>query len=410
MKNDFNYLKNEIIDKDFCTRCGTCIGICPAECIAFCNEQIIKNGRNCIACGQCYLNCPGKFFDFCQYNHSLFNERYDTERILGSYKKVYTGHSTSESIRNAASSGGVVSEIAAFLLKEHYVDGVVVVSGNENKQNFDVKIARTIKEIYNAAQSKYTIIPTNKIFQAILNEPGKYAYIGLPCQVHGLRKAMKNNTVLRERIFIVIGLFCGFNMHFKATEYLIKKSKININNIIDFSYRKKIGDSTGFYISDSTKQFFVNKHEYTFLNLFFSPQRCLMCYDYSAEFADISVGDAWEMELGHSRIIVRDEIGQRIIEKCIESNTIVCAESSENAVKKSQQKIINHKKRDIWYRWQKHKNIPEINITPPENVKISLMGKFQYYIMCIGKKGLTQKLICLIPFVLLRKMSSFLRK
>lgn len=407
----FRKLKREIIDKELCTKCGTCIGVCPVNYIVYKEGEIQGNDNECISCGKCLKNCPGKHFDYNEFNHQLFETEYDKEEILGTYKKIYIGQAVSEFVRGQSASGGIVSEIAAFLLKNRYVDGIVVITSKGNKRDFEVKIARSEEEVYNAAQSKYVIVPTNEILKVILKEEGKFAYIGLPCQIQGVRKAISNNAVLKEKIFIVIGLFCGFNMEQGATDYLIKKSKIKSDEIKELSYRKKQSGSTGFYICDNEKEFFVKKHEYTFLNLFYAPKRCLMCYDYSAEFSDISVGDAWERDEGWSRIIVRSDLGKSIIEELHNSNAILLEESNRTAIEDSQIKIINHKKRDIWFRWTKYKNIPEINIgEKPEKVKIDSKAKIQYLLMSFGNTNLGRKLLYLIPFGILRKISGILRR
>lgn len=408
-ENGFTMLKKSIIDKGLCTGCGTCIGVCPSQCIHFEKDQIQRGINKCIECGQCLANCPGQSFDYNENNKLLFGAEYNDKSILGTYKNIYVGYSNSKEIREKAASGGVISEIAAFLISKHYVDGVVVVAAQESGLGFEVKIAKSIEEVYGAAQSKYAIIPTNEIIRTILNEDGRYAYIGLPCQIHGIRKAMKNNPELRKRIAIVIGLFCGFNMNSGATEYLIAKSNIKKEDVIKLEYRKKWNNDTGFYIESKDKCFFVPKHEYTFLNMFFSPKRCLMCYDYSGEFSDISVGDAWEAGLGYSRVITRSNYGQEIIEELCCNNKVVLEESSEETIKNSQKKIIDHKKRYIWYRLHKNKYVPDINIRSSTD-SVSIMAKIEYFLMHIGRNAIGRKLLYLAPFKLLRKISAMLRK
>lgn len=410
-ENHFDKLRNEVIDQGLCTKCGTCMGVCPTKCIIMEDGGIRKGAGKCIDCGRCMESCPGKFFDYHKYNKEIYGKEYKATGILGTYRNIYVGHSVSETVRRKAASGGIVTEIAAYLIKNGLVDGVVTVAGSGNGLEFDVRIARSVQEVYDAAQSKYAIIPVNKVIRRIREEKGRYAYIGLPCQVQGIRKAMDNDLLLRERIFIIIGLFCGFNMSFGATEYLIAKSGIKKDEIVGLSYREKRGDETGFYVTDGKKEFFVKKHEYTFLNLFYAPKRCLMCYDYAAEFSDVSVGDAWELGLGWSRVIARTDHGQKILEELHENGAILIQASNQEDIEKSQRKIIDHKKRHIWYRWKRYKNVPEINIgEKPDGIREGVKGKVLNGIMAIGGSIIGRKLLYLVPFGLLRTVSRILRR
>jgi len=405
-------LKKEVIDTELCTKCGTCIGICPTNSFQFRDGKLEVLEDKCVDCGLCVKVCPGKYFDYKAMNQNLYGSDYDSSSRLGTYKSIYAGYSMSDTTRNAAASGGIITEISKYLLKNKMVDGVITIANREGEStSFGVKVARSVDEVEAAAQSKYTVIPTNEILKTILKENGKYAYIGLPCQIHGLRKAMEVNPTLKERIGLTVGLFCGFNMDNEATEYLIHKSKISKSDITELSYRKKIGDETGFYVAGGGKEYFVNKHEYTFMNLIFSPKRCLKCYDYSAEFSDISVGDAWEYGQGWSRIIVRTEAGQSLINEMVQQKCIRLEASSAEAIYNSQKKILSHKKRDIWYRWDKMKNIPEINIGDrPKDLQVNIKGKLQYYITVFSNNPIGRKLCYLLPFSLLRKVSKALRK
>ena len=54
---------NELrVDREKCTRCGTCLRICPAGIIKFGDdgypEMSDKRSGRCIQCAQCVLFCP----------------------------------------------------------------------------------------------------------------------------------------------------------------------------------------------------------------------------------------------------------------------------------------------------------------------------------------------------------------
>jgi ferredoxin len=47
------------VNNNACDRCGTCIGVCPANALMLIDDGpvIVDNGR-CIACGACVKICP----------------------------------------------------------------------------------------------------------------------------------------------------------------------------------------------------------------------------------------------------------------------------------------------------------------------------------------------------------------
>ena len=176
-----------VLKKKLCTGCGTCIGMCPAGALSWKKEKIILDRKKCVSCGLCLKVCPGKGFNYPFFQKKLFQK----EKVsfdFGHLESVYRGYSLDKNIRVKSASGGLVSSVLLFLLKEKLIDGAVVVKMQDEKPV--VQIATTEEEILNAAQSKYVLYPTNQILKEILSFKGKLAYIGLPCQVQDVRLAM----------------------------------------------------------------------------------------------------------------------------------------------------------------------------------------------------------------------------
>ncbi|WP_342757069.1 Coenzyme F420 hydrogenase/dehydrogenase, beta subunit C-terminal domain [Kineothrix sedimenti] len=413
--NDCNTLRNMVINRNLCTYCGTCVGMCPTNALSADNGSIYCLPEKCIACGKCVNVCPGAEFNYPEFESKLFSKTdiKNSDNTLGVYKYIYSGYSKNENIRKKGASGGIITEILLFLLSTQVVDGVIVTMQDaENIMKVQATIVDKVEDVLSAAQSKYISSPTNVILEQIRGTNKRYAYVGLPCQIQGLHKALENDKKLKDNIHIIVGLFCGFNMSQDATKFLIRKSRFAPNEIEELSYRKKRNDQTGFYIRSNQNEFFIEKHGYTFLNLFFSPERCLACYDYSAEFADISVGDAWEHGIGWSRIICRTEKGEQLLKDIINNDKIVVDDSSVQQIKETQKKIIKHKKIEIWIRKKYKRDFPEYHIYP--NEKISFTKRINAHIMAliliIGHGKLGRFLLNIVPFSILIKLSKLLRK
>lgn len=399
--NGFEELKDTVIDKNLCCFCGTCIGVCPTDYIGYHIEKITRKGDNCINCNRCTKSCPGKEFDFQYFNKKIFSKVPDN--IHGVYTNIYKG---TTSLKNV-SSGGFATTIALYLLKEKYIDGVIGVV--QNNLDIKVKILKTEDDIKLAAQSKYVFIPVNKIIKELLQEKGKYLFIGLPCQIQGMRKAAHIDKRIDDSIFMYISIFCGFNLSIDATNFLVKRSGIKHNEIDSIEYRASNGNKTGFLIRSKDKNFFINKHGYTILNAFFSRERCWKCYDYTGEFADISLGDAWEINNG-SRIIVRSKMAEDILNQVVVKNKIKLSPSNENDIYKTQKKIVTYKKHHFFERQKIMKyivnnNVIEIRLKFIDSIKARLFG----YFLKFGQTFIARKLLSLIPIKLLAKISENLR-
>lgn len=404
----FDELKREVIDCDLCTRCGTCIGVCPVETLAYENGEVVDAGKCCVQCGKCNTVCPGKEFSMGKWSEELFQKTYYNWQLFGSYQGIYNAYAQNEEIRVNGSSGGVITQILIELLQMHIIDGaVVVVEKKHEPYKFEPFIAVNKEQIIKAAQSKYVVVPVNQVIREIEKSGKKIAYVGLPCQIQGMRKAMSSSVRLSDQVVVLISLFCGFNMEESATEYLIAKGGFKRSEVEKLSYRYKKDGQTGFYIRGKDgKEFFVSKHGYTFMNLIFSPKRCWKCYDYSGEFADISVGDAWEKNSGFSRVIVRTQTGSDILERVRNIGSIYAELCDESAIIKTQKKVVTYKKEQIVIRKKRMKYFPDYGVEFEQcRGKLRIKGIFLYGILCFFKNPVGKFTLRFLPFRFLVKIS-----
>ena len=46
------------VNSDACDRCGTCIGVCPANALVLLTGSLFIDDGRCTACGTCVKICP----------------------------------------------------------------------------------------------------------------------------------------------------------------------------------------------------------------------------------------------------------------------------------------------------------------------------------------------------------------
>ena len=92
-KKGFENLDKKVIRRGLCTGCGTCIGVCPVEAIAFDfnTEQPVLKGR-CTLCGLCTEVCPGGDVPLLKLDRQVFGEeRTRANELLGVSKAYLKG-------------------------------------------------------------------------------------------------------------------------------------------------------------------------------------------------------------------------------------------------------------------------------------------------------------------------------
>lgn len=416
----------KIVDEGLCTGCGTCSGICPNSAI----YMVINStgiyipkliNDKCNKCGICFSSCPGKFFDFNEFNLEIFGKK-PGNILLGNFINCYLAHSTNHGIRYNSASGGLVTSLLIYALEKGIIDGALVTRmKKDNSLEPEPFIARTKEEIIEASKSKYCPVPANIVLKEILKskEAERFAVVGLPCHIQGIRKAEKVNEILRNKIKLHLGIFCSHTLSFTGTSLLLKKINIEKKEVKKISYRGEgwpgkiridLKNGNQRYISNQSPLWNI------IFNSFFSTQtRCLLCNDLTAEFADISFGDPWLPEIvskeqvGKSIIISRTKQSEELLNAANSNIYIGLSQIEHEKVIQSQRTFLHFKKINLKERIKLRrlfgKESPKISMC---KTKISSYNKFVAALSltnsCLGQK--LEFLLRYIPINILRKYTS----
>lgn len=397
------HIVTEIVDQDLCVRCGACDPACPVDIIKFDDQAYpyITKEEECIStCTRCLKVCPGKIVDFNTWDDEMFGMRPHPESITGIVRKSMVGYSVNEDIREKGASGGIVTQLLTYMLDKKIIDGALVLSSEVNETGYHLKpmIARTKEELKKAARSKYLLIPHLEQIREIENVEGNYAIVALPCHIHAIKKYQKVSKKLRERLKFIIGLYCNVAYEPYLLDDIIELSGYKKEDIINAEFRAGEWPGTVELTLRSGEiirplKFEEIKDAINTLKLFYTAGRCNLCIDFSAEYADISVGDPWLRgkdgnylyKEGWTTILTRTEIGDNMIDMAVKDGYINVVDLPLKTY------MINFEKNAIYKRNFVPKNInirKALNFPAPEYSRPFKNFKFYAYLNAILKISL----------------------
>ena len=233
-------IKN-VPQNDLCTGCGTCAGVCPFDAIVMEKSGLglllpYVDEKKCKVCGMCVTVCPGFKLDLDSLSKEL--DATENNSLLGKVYGSYWGYSNEDSIRFNCASGGLCTEILTYALENKIIDGAIVTRMSDNNPlETEPFIAKSKEDLLIAAKSKYCPVSTNKLLNFVKNQKGKFAVVGLPCHIHGIRKAQNVFPSLKEKIVLCLGLMCSHSVTYDGTEFLLEKLGFNKDSVSKIEYR-----------------------------------------------------------------------------------------------------------------------------------------------------------------------------
>jgi len=304
----------EVIEKKRCTGCTACINICPVNAITM---EIDNEGfkypaidqNKCINCGLCKKTCP--------VLNTINNE---------ALNKCYVGYTKEDSYKNGSSSGGIFPLIANYILKENGI--IIGASFDKNNKLKHIAITKE-KDLNKLKGSKYLQSDLDNIFTYIKDnlKAKKILFVGVPCQVAGLKAFIKNDY---DNLY-TIDLICHGVPSPKLFEKYLKELETKENDkVLNYNFRDK---TTGWDTYSNTITY-KNKiqselnNENNYMKLFLSDialrESCYNCnFKLGNKYSDITLGDFWGVKnvypemydkKGVSAIIINTEKGNKLFE------------------------------------------------------------------------------------------------
>jgi len=367
-KGNLMDLEAEVIYNGLCCYCGSCGAFCK-EYITYENE-LPKTKKKCYEiCGACYDFCPRTFFAPFEVDMAVFGDL-RTDNLLGYYQgEILTARATDEAVRDKAQDGGVVSALLAFLLEHGEIDAAVVSKTSENWEP-EPFVATKREDILAAAGSKYTQCPSVLgVGDAFEAGHKNIALVGLPCHIQGMRKVQlsKGFDVGADRVKLLIGLLCTETFDMAMLTKKLEELGTSIEEVEKFNIKKGsfiVQTKAGKGIKTPIRKMRECVRE-----------ACNYCYDFAAEFADISVGSIGS-EDGWSTVIMRSEAGEDLVKRAKKAGLIETEKLSEEQIEEVRNLASFKKRENLKHIYEKTEPISILNMqVAPEMLERFLSGE-----------------------------------
>ncbi len=323
-----------------CNRCGTCIGLSEGK-IIFSDKtgkyqpKIISPIDDAMA-DTLWEACPGKYFSFPDFREDVYPDASHFHTFIGSYERIGIGYAADPAVRREGASGGIISAVLIWLLKNNKIDGAVVLGMSKSEPWLtEAFIATTPEEIIQGAQSKYIISSTNDILPQIAAFKGKLAYVGLPGQIQSIRKLQRMKHPAVKNITYIFGPFYGNTLHFSSVNSFLKThGEKDYRNITKLYFRYGEWPGNMRVELKSGRVIELKKFHANYLIPFHILRNSLYCTDLTNEFTDISGGDAWapvyeERGKGFSMVISRSKKGDALLQEMVDDGWLSFDQISE---------------------------------------------------------------------------------
>ena len=255
--------------------------------------------------------------------------------VWGPYVEMSLGYAAAPDIRYQASTAGILTMLAVYLLESGSVDAILHVKAADSPANFGVAtISRTREDVLSAAGSRYGPTAALIDIEAALSSNERFAIVAKPCDLNALRNLAHIDSRVNQRIHYWMTMLCGGFQPDAAFNDFLRDHDIVADGLSSVRYR-------GYGCPGPTSLTYADGRQVDFHYLDFwgedesqwsMPLRCKICPDGIGEAADIVAGDAWDgaspdrqdskTDPGFNSVITRTAKGEALYQAAIAAGLI----------------------------------------------------------------------------------------
>lgn len=329
-------LTEQVLDRDLCTVCGACVGMCPY--LKVHAGKLAKIFDCDLEKGRCYAHCPKTDVDFEQLAQSYFQQSYNGEP-LGIYRRITAAKAGGKIASGDFQNGGTVTALMTCALESGLVDGAVLTGSNGILP--EPKLVSRAEDVVKCASTKYMAAPAvSCLNEAAAEGKTNLGFVGTACQLTGVAQ-MRANPLEKDDfvdpVGLSIGLFCTWALDTRQLKTFLA-SKVDLDGIVKMDVPPPPAEV--FVIRTGDNEIEIPLNEIREL----IPRGCSVCPDMTAEWADVSVG-AFEGKSDWNTLIIRTKKGEQLVEKAVADGYLLLDDFPETSLEHLTLGAGNKKKR-----------------------------------------------------------------
>jgi len=308
-------LNRRVLQTGSCAACGACVAGCPYL-TAFKGKTVMLD-RCTVEHGRCFAYCPMTFFDAEAASQFVFGQSSDSSEI-GHVTGVVASRSKDLDLAVAGQAGGTVSTLMEMAIEQGLIDSAVLTTIPPGEEYPHGTVATTVQEIVSCVGSRYVGAHSLAGLREALDRGfERIGVVGLPCQVRSVRKMALydlKNEHLKERIALVVGLFC--NWAFSSRDFVsFLSDRFGLTEVKKFHIPPPPANTLEIETAAGIESISLEDVRPLI------QAACWKCPDMTSEYADVSVG-MYEGREGWNTLITRTEVGRGLVERAISSGKL----------------------------------------------------------------------------------------
>jgi coenzyme F420 hydrogenase subunit beta len=259
--------------------------------------------------------------------------------VWGPIRSLHRGWAADDTVRFRSAAGGSLTALGVFLLESGKVDAILHVRASRAKPMLtDAQVSTTAEEVKSGARSRYGPAAPLVHVHRLLDEGGRFAVVGKPCDVAAIRNLSRIDPRVEEQVPYCLTIFCGGVPTLHTAEKITAHHGLSEAEVEEFRWRGHGWPGPTHIETRDGKSY-----DLTYDQAWFDPSRpwsydiqfrCKICPDAIGELADVSCPDGWVMRDGkpiHEEapgvnvLVARTERGERLVTEAAAAGAIELA-------------------------------------------------------------------------------------
>ena len=374
-----------IVEQGLCIGCGLCQSVAGKDRVRVRKTlngflaPLVEGDLDHDTVDRIYAVCPGTRVE--GLPERLLEADTREDNVWGPWRRMVRAWAGDAEVRYEGSTGGVMTALAAYLLKSEHVDFILQVKTSSSEPTFgDPVLSFTEADVFEAAGSRYGPAAPLLDIGAALDRNQPFAFFAKPCDVNALRNYAQQDERVDRLVKYCVVMVCGGYGTPRGTEAFFKRVGIDADSVTGLRYRGR-GCPGPTRVDTPT-----GSHEYHYIDYWGEdettwtlPFRCKVCPDGIGEAADIAASDSW-VGGGPNRIDSVDDPGINVLvartragEELIAAAAVDGALTLENDIVPDTLSVYQpHQVNKKYAAWPRHQGLRNAGRIAPQTARLRI--------------------------------------